>query len=103
MTWTLAPVIAAGLVIAIGIPARHAGHITTRTFMACCALTNALNLTICVIVHQTGAAGYLAGALALSLWAWWNAGGGDGTRRRLRSWARKFQGVRRTAPAGGAS
>lgn len=33
-------------------------------------------------------------------WAWWHGGGGDGTRRRLKSWARRFQGVRRTAPAG---
>ncbi len=33
-------------------------------------------------------------------WAWWHSGGGDGTRRRLKSWARRFQGVRRTAPQG---
>ena len=32
-------------------------------------------------------------------WSWWNGGGGDDTKRRLRKWARKFQGVRRTAPA----
>ncbi|MEL3944836.1 hypothetical protein [Streptomyces sp. LNU-CPARS28] len=36
-------------------------------------------------------------------WCWWHGGGGDGTRRRLRSWARRFRGVRRTAPAGSAS
>lgn len=39
-----------------------------------------------------------AGLMAWFLWAWWNSGGGDGTRRRLRRWARRFQGVRRTAP-----
>lgn len=33
-------------------------------------------------------------------WKWWNGGGGDDTKRRLRRWARKFQPVRRTAPAG---
>lgn len=42
-----------------------------------------------------------AGALAWCLWLWWNDGGGDGTRRRLRHWVRTFQGTRRTAPAGG--
>lgn len=37
-------------------------------------------------------------------WTWWKGGGGDGTRRRLRSLARVFRGVRRTAPVtGGAS
>lgn len=37
-------------------------------------------------------------------WLWWNSGGGDSTKRRLKSWARRFRGVRRTAPVmGGAS
>ncbi|MFF0597853.1 hypothetical protein [Streptomyces antibioticus] len=36
---------------------------------------------------------------AVCLWRWWSGGGGDGTRRRLRRLARRFQGVRRTAPA----
>jgi hypothetical protein len=37
------------------------------------------------------------------VWAWWHSGGGDGTKRRLRSWTRRFRGVRRTAPVlGGA-
>lgn len=39
-----------------------------------------------------------AGLTAWVLWMWWHRGGGDGTRRRLRRWARRFQGVRRTAP-----
>ena len=44
---------------------------------------------------------YLHAALgAWSAWSWWHGGGGDGTRRRLKSWARRFQGVRRTAPQG---
>lgn len=34
-------------------------------------------------------------------WCWWNSGGGDGTKRRLKQWAAKFRGVRRTAPAMG--
>jgi ABC-type dipeptide/oligopeptide/nickel transport system permease component len=40
-----------------------------------------------------------AAVAAWSAWIWWNGGGGDGTRRRLRSWGRRFQGVRRTAPS----
>jgi hypothetical protein len=40
-----------------------------------------------------------AGIAAWSAWAWWHGGGGDGTKRRLKSWARRFQGVRRTAPS----
>ena len=32
-------------------------------------------------------------------WQWWTSGGGDGTRRQLESWARRFQGTRRTAPS----
>jgi hypothetical protein len=37
---------------------------------------------------------------ALMGWEWWNSGGGDDTKRRLKSLARRFQGVRRTAPQG---
>jgi hypothetical protein len=40
-----------------------------------------------------------AAAAALSAWSWWNSGGGDGTKRRLKQWGRRFQGVRRTAPS----
>jgi hypothetical protein len=36
-------------------------------------------------------------------WIWWNSGGGDGTKRRLKAFRRRFKGVRRTAPALGAS
>jgi hypothetical protein len=31
-------------------------------------------------------------------WQWWKGGGGDGTKRRLKKWARKFTPMRRTAP-----
>ncbi|QBJ94474.1 hypothetical protein D0Z67_29335 (plasmid) [Streptomyces seoulensis] len=40
-----------------------------------------------------------AGFAAVSGWLWWKGGGGDDTKRRLRTWARRFQGVRRTAPS----
>lgn len=35
---------------------------------------------------------------ALLAWSWWNSGGGDDTRRRLREAARPFKAVRRTTP-----
>jgi hypothetical protein len=45
-----------------------------------------------VYLHAVGAA-WMA-------WLWWHGGGGDDTKRRLKSWGRRFEGVRRTAPAG---
>jgi hypothetical protein len=41
-----------------------------------------------------------AGIAAWCAWMWWNSGGGDDTKRRLKRWASRFHGVRRTAPAG---
>ncbi|PWI16044.1 hypothetical protein DI272_19125 [Streptomyces sp. Act143] len=66
------------------------------------------------LAYLVGAAGHAAngspagaawdaGFAALFAWVWWNRGGGDGPRRRLRRWARKFHGVRRTAPMAGAA
>lgn len=37
---------------------------------------------------------------AWSAYRWWNGGGGDDTKRRLRKLGRAFTGVRRTAPTG---
>jgi hypothetical protein len=37
--------------------------------------------------------------LAVALWVWWNSGGGDGAKRRLREALKPFRPVRRTAPA----
>ena len=48
----------------------------------------------------TSVASAFAALGAINAWGWWHGGGGDGTRRRLKSWARRFQGVRRTAPQG---
>lgn len=40
-----------------------------------------------------------AALCAVFAWLWWRGGGGDDTRRRLRQLRRRFEGVRRTAPA----
>ncbi|MFD7957004.1 hypothetical protein ACFV4X_26365 [Streptomyces ardesiacus] len=71
-------------------------------------------LGLFAVAYAIGAVGHMvngslvgaswdAGFAAVFAWLWWNRGGGDGTRRRLRRWARTFRGVRRTAPAGGAA
>lgn len=51
-----------------------------------------------VVAHDQLRAGFHAGVTAIVLWLWWNSGGGDGTRRRLRQWADRFHATRRTAP-----
>jgi hypothetical protein len=64
------------------------------------ALGNGLSLLHLVLTDGRPVyAAVNAAALAWALWLWWNGGGGDGTRRRLRRLAGRFQGVRRTAPA----
>jgi hypothetical protein len=67
------------------------------------------------VEHALGAVGYGCAALSQALdhdpggvasgvfsaylaWRWWRSGGGDDTKRRLRSAARAFTPVRRSAP-----
>lgn len=75
------------------------GRIPARTAFGAVALGNGLACLGSVLAGRTMMAGLSAGAAALMLWLWWNRGGGDGTRRRLRTLRRQFTGVRRTAPA----
>lgn len=77
-----------------------ASRITTRQYTGSMTVLYTLASMGCAIAGWTGVL-YLsiAGAAGFA-WMWWNSGGGDDTKRRLKSWARRFQGVRRTAPAG---
>jgi hypothetical protein len=77
------------------------GRISQRTFYALTAVSNGVEVICSVARHLHGAAGFEAALAAMCMWLWWQDGGGDDTKRRLRSWARKFHGVRRTAPATG--
>lgn len=95
----LAFTIAAGFLLGGAIVARANGYISLRTFYALVA-TSELTATIRTD-RITGSIN--AAAFAITAWLWWHDGGGDDTKRRLRGWARKFRGVRRTAPAGGAA
>lgn len=67
------------------------------------AICNGSNAAANALAGQRLAACFAAAVCAFAAWAWWKSGGGDGTKRRLRSWARKFRGVRRTAPVAGAA
>lgn len=75
-------------------------RISLTTASALWAISNFLLGLTFVLGGKPGWACWCAGVTALCAWQWWNNGGGDGTRRRLKSWARRFQGVRRTAPQG---
>jgi hypothetical protein len=99
--FTLALTAAGFAVLAANLTAFLLGRTGWRTLHGGNAAANALVLLGNVIHGSTTLASISAAVMALSLWQWWNSGGGDDTKRRLRKWARKFQGVRRTAPAGG--
>ena len=76
------------------------GRITVRKYAGWMAVTYAAAGVLCAVAGWTTVLYMQAGGAALFAWLWWNSGGGDGTRRRLKSWASRFQGVRRTAPQG---
>ncbi len=67
------------------------------------AVANAVAIVIGVRKGEHFGAGLNGAVCVWCAWAWWHGGGGDGTRRRLRSLGRAFRGVRRTAPSAGAS
>ncbi|MGC5239035.1 hypothetical protein ACPXCH_04555 [Streptomyces albogriseolus] len=74
------------------------GRASRPTWCALLTLSNGLSLCSMLLLGNSVIAALNSATLALTLWLWWNSGGGDGTRRRLRSWRRRFEGVRRTAP-----
>lgn len=75
------------------------GRITWVRHSGLMAVLNALSTVLYVVWGWTWVASIGAASTALYAWSWWHGGGGGGTRRRLKSWARRFQGVRRTAPS----
>lgn len=78
---------------------RSEGRITHTT---ACGLWTIANVGSVAAFAVAGQYVYECANAAMAGWCaydWWNSGGGDGTRRRLRSWARRFRAVRRTAPS----
>lgn len=49
-----------------------------------------VNLVTAVLLKSWIAAGFDAVSLAIALYSWWNNGGGDGMKRRLKKWAESF-------------
>jgi hypothetical protein len=76
------------------------GRLTRPQVSGIVALGCIPSIVAFVLDGATVVASVFAALGAINAWGWWNGGGGDGTRRRLRKWARRFQGVRRTAPQG---
>lgn len=75
-------------------------RITSKQYYGWAAVLLAGGFVVSFAVGWTGLMYAHAGVAAWCAWVWWNGGGGDGTRRRLKRWAGRFQGVRRTAPQG---
>jgi len=63
------------------------------------AIGGAIEIVGYVLLHlPTFFTSVIAAIDAIFIWAWWNKGGGNGTKRKLRKLARKFKPVRRAAP-----
>jgi len=76
------------------------GRITWTQAAGWMAVSSAASGVLSAVNGWTGNVYLCTGIAAWMAWLWWNGGGGDGPRRRLKRWARRFQGVRRTAPQG---
>lgn len=88
---------------ALAVAAKHMLFGTQSATAGWCAIACGLFCVTSVVDGSPKAASMNAGAAAFFIWSWWNSGGGDGTRRRLRKSARTFRGIRRTAPVGGSA
>jgi hypothetical protein len=77
-----------------------ASRITTRQYTGAMTVLYAAASVGCAIAGWTSVLYLSIAGAAWFAWMWWNSGCGDDTKRRLKSWSRRFQGVRRTAPAG---
>lgn len=73
--------------------------ITNKQYAGWMTIIYALGGVLCAVNGWTDVLYMNAGMTAWYAWMWWHSGGGDDTRRRLKSWAGRFQGVRRTASA----
>ncbi|QES45217.1 hypothetical protein DEJ49_33295 [Streptomyces venezuelae] len=84
----------------IGLVGLFSGRLARHQCYGVFALANALSALQNIREGSYGWAVFSAAISAACAYAWWHGGGGDGTKRRLRRLARRFQGVRRTAPVG---
>ncbi|MFD8901275.1 hypothetical protein [Streptomyces ardesiacus] len=91
------------VVFVAGLAMMMTGLVSPSHYWGIMTLVQIPQFTLGFLTGNTVAASISAGAAACFAWMWWNGGGGDGTKRRVRKWARRFRGVRRTAPAGARS
>lgn len=87
-------------ILAVSLAAVVLGWITTIQAYGLIAVSQTVTCAAGFLLGHVGIAAAAGGVAAWNAWKWWNGGGGDGTRKRLRRWARRFHGVRRSAPAG---
>jgi hypothetical protein len=71
-------------------------RITLRTYQGLLAIANTLLAAGWAHRGDPLIAGVHAALAAIQAWLWWNSGGGNGTRRRLKTLKRRFIGTRRT-------
>lgn len=88
---------AALVLLVCGAAAMISRRVKLHTAQGILATVNALLMIARIIDHSVGWALWNAWLCGWFTYLWWH-GGGDGTRRRLRSLRRRFTGVRRTAP-----
>lgn len=65
------------------------------------AVLNILIAAVDLVERRYVTAGISTLAATYYLWVWWRNGGGDDTKRRLRSAWKKFEPTRRSAPQEG--
>jgi hypothetical protein len=96
----MSPFIMAGLAFMVcAIAGTWTGRLRLHQANGVLALSQ-LSYLIDDVVTQARTAYIPAAFTAYFAWRWWTGGGGDDTKRRLKRWASRFQGVRRTAPQG---
>lgn len=91
----------AGLMVMLQLLLQH-GRITSKQYNGWTAVLATVGCAMSAVIGWTFMVYLNAGVAAWCAWDWWKGGGGDDTKRRLKRWASRFQGVRRTAPAGAA-
>ncbi|MET8681982.1 hypothetical protein ABZW18_31500 [Streptomyces sp. NPDC004647] len=83
----------------VSVAAVVAGRCRFPAFYGGIAITCALCTLDALRTGDTATAVTTGAVCAWCAYLWWHGGGGDGTRRRLRTWRSRFHAVRRTAPA----
>ncbi|MGV2914664.1 hypothetical protein [Streptomyces alfalfae] len=97
---TLALYFAAATLTVVGSTGLLLGRIRETPAYGMCAAGCLIVVVADAIGGPTPLTSVWAAGAAYHGWQWWNSGGGDDTKRRMKRWGRRFQGVRRTAPQG---